>query len=475
MIYGRKSERFVAQVPADQLQLTFSQDENIDVPQSQEKQQISYARQKPEKKQHPVRQELPAHLPRKVIDLYPHGCNPSIETFGRPEVTEILEYEPGKLHVIRYQRHKIKTTDAEGNERIEIAELPDRVIDKGFAGPGLMSQIISDKFLDHLPLYRQSQRYWREEKVHLPRSTLTDCVRQCSTALEVLCEGLRKKVSRSKYLQVDESGIRVLTKSKEKSTVSGCMQVYHAVHERLVWFRYTQTKEQANLIDILKSFEGNLQVDGNVSYEELKKEKDGIKRYPAITVSHCMAHARRKFESALDNDKDRATHVLTEIRKLYEMERVIVEERLDRTMTEVIRTEHSAPVLKDLKIWMDKEVERALPKSKIGMALRYTLKRWTGLCEFVNNGDLLIDNNLVENQIRPLALGRKNYLFAGSHDGARRAALFYSLFGTAKVNGINPSQWLRDVLIRIKSHPVNRIEELLPTANYKFMHQEEGT
>ena len=188
-----------------------------------------------------------------------------------------------------------------------------------------------------------------------------------------------------------------------------------------------------------------------------------------------MAHARRKFESALDNDKERATYVLTEIRKLYEMERVIMEEGLDKMMTEVIRIEHSAPVLKDLKKWMDKEVESVLPKSKIGMALRYTLKRWTGLYEFVNNGDLLIDNNLVENQIRPLALGRKNYLFAGSHDGARRAALFYSFFGTAKVNGINPNQWLRDVLIRIKGHSVNRIKELLPTANYKFIHQEEGT
>lgn len=475
MIFGRKSERFVSEVSVDQLRFVFSQGEEIAAPVSQEKekQQISYTRQKPEKKQHPVRQELPAHLTREVIDLHPEGSDVGVE-IGTPEVTEVLEYKPGKLHIIQYRRHKYKIPDAEGKEKIVTAELPGRGIDKGLAGPGLLSHVITDKYLDHTPLYRQSQQLAREQ-IYLPRSTLTGWISQCYDLLQPLNTVLEREVTKSNYLQVDESSIRVLTKTKEKKAFKGCMQVYHAVHEHLVWFRYTRTKEQANLIDILKEFKGNLQVDGNVSYDEFKKMNNEKRVYPDITISHCMAHARRKFEQALDNDKERASHVLTEIRKLYEIERIVRESSLNKEAIELFRKEQSAPILNELKEWLEKEYERVLPKSILGKGIAYTLKRWTGLSEYVNNGNLLIDNNLVENAIRPLALGRKNYLFAGSHDGARRAAMFYSFFGTCKVNGIDAFWWLRDVLIRIPDHPINRVHELLPTKNYRFIHREEET
>lgn len=470
MIFGRKSERFVPELPADQLRLNFSPGEDIGIPAVQEKQQISYTRKKPETKQHPVRQELPPHLPREVIDLHPGGCDSGME-IGKPEVTEVLEYKPGKLHVIQYRRHKYKIVDVKGEEKIVIPDLPGRGIDKGLAGPGLISHVITDKYLDHTPLYRQSQQFAREE-IDLPRSTLCGWIGQCYDLLQALDLVLQKEVVKSSYLQVDESSIRVLTKTKEKKSIKGCMQVYHAVEEQLVWFRYTRTKEQANLIDILKEFRGNLQVDGNVSYDEFKKIENDKRKYPQITVSHCMAHARRYFEKALDNDKERASHVLAEIRKLYEIER-LARDGLDKEAIELLRKEQSLPILKELKKWLDKEYERVLPRSNLGKAIAYTLKRWTGLCEYLKNGDLLIDNNLVENAIRPLALGRKNYLFAGSHDGARRAAMFYSFFGTCKINAIDAYWWLRDVLIRIQNHPVNRIRELLPTKDYRFVHKKE--
>ncbi|HLF64446.1 MAG TPA: IS66 family transposase [Saprospiraceae bacterium] len=472
VIFGRKSERFVAEVPADQLRLIFAPGEDNPEPRAQEKQQVSYTRKKAENKQHPVRQQIPPHLPREVIDLHPEGCDDGME-IGKPEVTEVLEYKPGKLQVIQYRRHKYKIVDAAGKEKIVIPELPDRGIDKGMVGPGLLSHVITDKYLDHTPLYRQSQQFAREE-VDLPRSTLSGWISQCYDLLLPLYNVLEKEVVRSSYLQVDESSIRVLTKTKEKKSFKGCMQVYHAVEEQLVWFRYTRTKEQANLIDILKEFRGNLQVDGNVSYDEFKKIENEKRVYPQITVSHCMAHARRKFEQALDNDNERASHVLTEIRKLYEIER-LARDGLDKEAIELLRKEQSLPILKALKQWLDKEYERALPKSLIGKAIAYTLKRWIGLCEYLHNGNLLIDNNLVENTIRPLALGRKNYLFAGSHNGARWAAMFYSFSGTCKVNGIDMFSWLREVLIRIQNHPVNRIHELLPTKNYRFLHKENET
>lgn len=474
MIYGRKSERFVPETPAEQLLLSFSKEEETTLAAKQQAQeQISYTRKKAENKKHPVRQELPAHLPREIIDLYPEGTESGKE-IGTPEVTEVLEYEPGKLHVVQYRRHKYKIKDEAGREKIVIPKLPCRGIDKGLPGPGLLSHTITNKYLDHTPLYRQSQQLAREH-VDISRSTMTGWISQEYDVLLPLYEVHGNETIKNSYLQVDESGIRVLTKSGENKAFKGCMQVYHAVHGKMAWFRYTKTKEQAHLIDLLKGFKGNVQVDGNVSYDELKKLENQKKVYPNITISHCMAHARRKFEQALENDNERASYVLTEIRKLYDIEREIKSRELDKQATELFRQEHAAPVLNALKEWLDKEYQNVLPKSIIGKGMAYTLKRWEGLSVYVHNGDLLIDNNLVENQIRPLALGRKNYLFAASHNGARWAAMFYSFFGTCKLNEIDAFWWLRDVLMRIQDHPKDRLQELLPTKEYQFMYKKEGT
>lgn len=291
---------------------------------------------------------------------------------------------------------------------------------------------------------------------------------QISTELQPLYEAQKKEVLKSEYLQVDESSIKVMTQDKEDSVIKGCMQVYHAVNEKQSFFLYTQTKEKENLLVHLKNHTGNLQVDGNVSYEEIKKT------YPKITVSHCMAHARRKFEQALENDRERASHVMTEIQRLYAIERMVREEELDIEATLKVRQQQAIPILDALKEWLDREYDQVLPASVIGKAIAYTLKRWKGLREYAQTGHLQIDNNLIENLIRPLALGRKNYLFAGSHDGARRAAMFYSFFATCKLNDVDAYRWLRDVLIRIPDHPINRIHDLLPTKNYRFMNDGEG-
>jgi hypothetical protein len=283
---------------------------------------------------------------------------------------------------------------------------------------------------------------------------LTDWISATCALLDPLYEVLRKEVLSSPYLQADETPIKVLDKAKKGTTHRGFHWVYHAPQERLVLFDYREGRGREGPTECLKDFKGCLQTDGYAVYEDFDKK-------PGITLLHCMAHARRKFDEAKDNDLVRASHVLTEMQKLYALERQAKENALSVDELYQIR-QQIVPVLDDLKQWMLKNYQSVLPQSVIGQAIHYSLQRWDKLCLYTTNGRLQIDNNLVENAIRPVAIGRKNYLFAGSHNGAQRAAMLYSFLGTCKIIGVNPFEWLRDVLIRIPDHPVNNLQQLLP-------------
>jgi len=252
-----------------------------------------------------------------------------------------------------------------------------------------------------------------------------------------------------------------LTHDKPKSSVKGCMLVHHAPVKGLCFFAYKRTKEKVKLLEALQDYAGYLQVDGNVSYEEMGSRN-------GVTLLNCWAHERRKFDQALDNDKERASHVLGLIQQLYAIERHARDECLDATAILALRQTESIPILNELHEWLLIQYDAVLPKSVISKAIRYTLKRWDALTVYTTEPRLLIDNNPVENLIRPLALGRKNYLFAGSHEAAQRTAIFYSLFATCKLNNIEPIGWIKDVLVRLADHPVNRIEELLPLQGYRM-------
>jgi hypothetical protein len=221
------------------------------------------------------------------------------------------------------------------------------------------------------------------------------------------------------------------------------------------------SKHKVNLLDALEGFQGHLQVDGNVSYEEM-----GLKS--GVTLMHCLVHSRRYFEKALAYDNNSASHALTLIGELYKIEREANAANLDWDEIRQVRQEKSQLILEKLKVWLEEKALIVIPNSPIGIAVAYMLKRWKGLIEYINDGRFRPDNNLIENQIRPLALGRKNYMFAGSHDGAEYAAIFYSFFATCRLNNIDPEKWLVDILNRIENHPINRIEELLPTKDYQF-------
>ena len=247
----------------------------------------------------------------------------------------------------------------------------------------------------------------------------------------------------------------MLDKDKSGASHKGFYRVYQNSIDKIVIFDYQEGRGREGPAKMPEHFEGYLQTDGYQVYDHFDGRKD-------IRQIHCMAHARRKFAEALDNDKAVAEYALGEIQKLYAIERKCKEEGVSADEIKTKRQEQSIPILTALGLWMKEQYIKALPKGNIGEALAYSIKRWDTLSRYTENGMLNIDNNPVENSIRPVSIGRKNYLFAGSHEAAKRSGMLYSLFGTCKMHGIEPYGWLKNVLQKIPSHPINTVHELLP-------------
>jgi transposase len=450
MIFGSKSERFVPSQSSEQYSLGFE----VDILEEETtKEEVSYTREKKKRKEKPVRLPLPAHLPRTEIIIEPEGDLSEYKKIGE-EITEELEYQPGKLFVNKYVRPKYVKKGWDG---VLTASLPSGPIEKGIPGVGLLAQIAVDKFMDHLPIYRQCQRYQRDGGVRLPASTLGGWLAHICKTLDPLYLKLREVLLTSNYIQADESPIKVLEKQKKKGKAHrGYQWVYNAPVERLVMFDYQPGRDASPPKAILKDFQGHLQTDGYSVYPWFDKQS-------GIDQLQCMAHARREFEQALGNDKERGQYALTEIGKLYDIEREAREKNMTHQERYELRQEKAIVILERMGDWIKEQLIQVLPKSPIGTALAYSSTRWKMLSLYTKDGKLEIDNNLVENAIRPLALGRKNYLFAGSHDAAQRIAMFYSFFGSCTKNGVNPYQWLKKVLNLINDHPVNQLDKLLPT------------
>ena len=451
LIFGSKHERFITgESSPSQLSLDIQTDA-LAACSVTKAQKIEYVRNTTQvTKEHPGRTKLPEHLERREIIIEPTQLTEGSKKIGE-EITEELEYEPGKLFVNRYVRPKYIQAN---NQGIIIAPIMERPLPKAIVGPGLLAQIIIDKYVDHLPLYRQLERFKREG-INIPYSTIGDWIKNGCMLIEPLYASLQKLIVQSNYLHADESPIKVLDKDKKGTTHRGYYWVYHNSIEGLVWFDYQEGRGREGPAAVLKDFKGYLQTDGYTVYDFFKEEKD-------ITVLHCMAHARRMFFEAKENDKAVAEYALEQIGLLYNIECRAKEHQLAPEQIFELRQTEALPVLESLGKWMKETYLKVLPKSAIGKALGYSIARWPELMLYATDGKLNIDNNPVENSIRPVAIGRKNYLFAGSHEAARRSAMLYSLMGTCKLHGINPFIWLRDVLKRIPTHPINKIEDLLP-------------
>jgi transposase len=453
MIFGSRQERFVPLASAHP-QLSLGIESEPVATSVVTTQKISYTRTSVAVDQqpllHPGRMKLPEGLRREEIIIEPAGDLSGCRVMGE-EVTEVLEYLPGELYVKTYKRLKYVKSDGSA---ILIGSLPVRPLEKAMAGEGLLSQILIDKYVDHLPLHRQMQRFERAG-VKIPYATLSGWVSETCHLITPLYEALKKEVLKSNYLHADETPIRVLDRDKPGASHKGYYWVYQDSVDKIVLFDYQEGRGREGPIKMLEHFEGYLQTDGYQVYDHFDGRKE-------IRQIHCMAHARRKFTDAVNNDQTIAEYVLGEIQKLYGIERKCREEGLSPDEIKTRRQQESHPILESLGKWMKEQYLHALPKSDIGEALAYSIKRWETLSRYTENGMLNIDNNPVENSIRPVALGRKNYLFAGSHEAAKRSGMLYSLFGTCKLHGIEPYAWLKNVLQKIPSHSINKIQELLP-------------
>ena len=457
MLFGSKRERFEK---SDSIQGVIPFEEYATGEQKQDqtpvKEIITYERVRP--KRHQGRNKLPENLPVVEHIIEPEEDTSDMIKIGE-ERTEILEYTPEKFFklVIVRPKYAVKEENqslelAHDNKNVVIAELPSRPIPKCLAGNSLLSAIAIDKYIDHLPLYRQRQIFKRSD-IEIAASTIDSWIAYLGKLFKPLYERLAQEVKSQTYLQADETTTKVLDKNKKGKTHLGYYWAYHAPLARAVVFDYQKGRGIDAPRAFLEHYNGYLQTDGYQVYKHY---------YANDRVTHlaCWAHARRKFEHALDNNKEIAEHVLLEIQKLYSIERKIKELSADERKD--LRLNEALPIINALGKYLGHKRNLVLPTSKVGKAIAYTTNLWSSLQSYLYDGNLQIDNNLIENKIRPIALGRKNYLFAGSHNGAERSAMFYSFFACCKLNNINPKKWMDYVLANIADYPANKIHELLP-------------
>jgi transposase len=405
-----------------------------------------------------TRMVLPEHLEREEVILDPEGDLTNYKVIGE-EVTEVLVLVPASFKVKRIIRRKWALKDSSQPEKgVLIAPIPSRTVKRGLFDESVIAHLLIGKYIDHLPLYRQKKIFEREG-MKIPPSTLIDNTAAGCQVLKPIYNALKREALANLYLQGDETTIKVLQSEKKGACHLGYYWAYHAPADGLVFFDYQPGRGQEGPSKLLKDFKGVFQSDGYKVYHALFKDNKNVNQL------YCMAHIRRKFDEAVYYDKERATYAVGQINLLYDIERETREAspQLLETETVKIRLEKAAPIMRQLKKWMLKGYQEVLPSSPIGKAIAYALPLWDNMHYYTLHGHLQIDNNAIENAIRPIALGRKNYLFAGTHESAQNAAMVYSLFATCKKHGVNPQEWLSDVLHKLNDINYDgKFSDLLP-------------
>jgi len=411
----------------------------------------------------PVRRPLPESLPRETVvhsskPVCPE-CAAEMRVLGE-DVAEMLEYVPSHFKVIRHVRPKLSCPKC---QTIVQAEAPSRPIARGLAGPGLLAHVLVSKYCDHLPLYRQSQIYQRDG-IDLDRSTLADWVGSASALLDPLVTAIRDYVFKAHKIHGDDTPVPVLCPGRG-TTRQGRLWSYvrddrpaGSTDPPAVWFAYSPDRKGEHPRRHLRDFIGILQADGYAGFDRLYNDQDPNH---SIKEAACWAHSRRKFyDIQVATDSPIAREALTRIGELYGIEVEIRGQSPE--LRQQIRRARAGPKLTELHQWLIATVKKLSKKSDLAGAIHYALARWKALTRYCDDGGIEIDNNAAERALRAVALGRKNYLFAGADCGGERAAAIYSLIGTAKLNELDPEAYLRYVLERIAEHPINRIEALLP-------------
>ena len=453
MQFGRKSEKLDHQIEQLELQL-----EDLQADEGEAARQMPEADRAPRKKS--VRKPLPDHLPRDEKVYRPTqtacpSCGGGLRQLGE-DVAEQLEYVPASFRVIRHVRPKMACSCC---DTIVQAPAPSRPIERGIAGPGLLAHVLVAKFADHLPLYRQSVIYARDG-VELDRALLASWVGAASALLRPLVDAIRNHVLAGTKLHADDTPIPVLAPGNGKTKTA---RLWTYVRDdrpsgdttpAAVWFAYSPDRKGIHPQTHLASFQGVLQADAYAGFNALYE--DG-----SIQEAACWAHARRKF---YDLHEARPSPLTAEaLRRIGELYLVEAEIRgKPPHERQQVRQNRAKPLINDLELWLRASLDKLSRKSDTSAAILYALNLWPALVRYCSDGAIEIDNSAAERALRGVAIGRRNYLFAGADTGGERAAAIYSLIGTAKLNGVDPEAWLRHVLAHIADHPVNRVDEFLP-------------
>lgn len=447
--FGVKTERW----PVEQAEL-FEETVDADLAAMEaELEQLSPAKQDDEKRQ-PKRKPLPAELPRTEIRHEPEStvcaCGCTLQRIGE-EVAEKLDYTPGVFTVERHIRGKWVCVQC---ETLTQAPVPAHVIDKGIPTTGLLAQVLIAKYLDHVPLYRQEAIFGRAG-LAIPRSTLAQWVGQCGVALQPLVEALKDEMLGHRVLHADETPVAMLDPGAGKTHRAYLWSYSVGAFEpmKAVVYDFTESRAGKHAQDFLDKWQGTLICDDYAGYKALLAK--------GLTEAGCMAHARRKFfDLHSQNQSQIASEALDFFGRLYDIEREVADLSIDERYR--IRQAKAKPIADELHDWLTQQRQRVPQGSATARAIDYSLKRWAALTHYLSDGQVPIDNNWIENRIRPIALGRKNWLFAGSLRAGKRAAAIMSLVQSAKLNGHEPLAYLKDVLTRLPTQPASRVGELLP-------------
>ena len=470
-LFGRKSEKlpiidpsypdlFAGMLPDNAQQISDSRDQAVEkiVKTKEERRQ--------EKKNRIMMEDLPV---LEQVILTPDNLDETLYKKIGQEVTRIVEHKPGQLYIKEIIREKWGLKDntltaPEGMSGVLIAPMPLLPIYKGIAGASLLAEILLQKYEYHMPYYRQIKQYSHLGMKGLTESTVDGWFKQTMELLRPLYEVLKSEVMKADYIQADETTTPVIDRDTHKAAKEYLWMV-RAVMERLVLFHYDHGSRAGAVIESLANrynFKGYLQCDGFAGYET------AFRTNADVLLVNCMAHVRRHFEQALDENRTTAGHALKEIQHLYKIEHMCDDAGMSPEERKAKRDELSRPIMEAMKMWMETEGVKYSESSQIGKAITYAYTRWDNMMRYLDDGRLLLDNNLAENEIRPVTLGRKNYLFCGNHEAAQNMAVVCSLLATCRNHDVNPRDYLNDIISQMPYHTKASYKELLQLLPHKW-------
>jgi transposase len=431
--------------------------------------EVTNAKRKKERRQ----RKLLENLPVIEIVIEPEDVDPEKYKRIGEERTRTLEFEPGRLYVKEIVRPKYGLKDNtalpdEGKSSVLIAPLPLLPIYKGLPGASMLTEILLQKYEYHVPFYRQVQAF-RHLGLRVPENTLNGWFKPACELLAPLYEELKKEVLSTDYIQVDETTLPVIDHEAHQAKKE-YLWVVRSVMERQVFFHYDDGSRSGKTAEtLLKSFKGYLQTDGYSAYNVFDGKEE-------VCLVACMSHIRRSYEKALDEHKSLAEYALKEIQSLYCIERMANEKEMSDDERKALRKKLATPIIDALEKWMKDTYLTVLPKSRIGQAIAYSYSLWPRMKNYLKDGRLMIDNNLAENAIRPIAISRKNFLFCGNHRAAANTAIICSLLASCKGVGVNPREWLNDVIAKLPYYcqpgKTKNLKELLP-AHWNYTNSNE--